>query len=86
MENYQQAVTAMPEIYKLPITDDMEFIVMGCDGIWDCVGPQELCDYISSCLRDCIPVKTILRKIFDVCISKLPNGKIFFILSSYRIR
>ena len=76
----------MPEIYKLPITYDMEYIVMGCDGIWECVDPQELCDYISSCLRENIPVKTILRKIFDICTAKYPGCKIFYNFSSYRIR
>ena len=30
-----QAVTAHPDIKTVPITNDTEFVVLACDGIWD---------------------------------------------------
>ena len=43
---------------------------MGCDGIWDCVEPQELCDYISSRIREKASLTKILNEVFDLLISK----------------
>lgn len=30
----EQMITAMPDIQTLEITDDVEFVVLACDGIW----------------------------------------------------
>ncbi len=76
LRNYEQAVSAMPDIYKLPVTEDLEFMVIGCDGIWDCVTPQILCDYISASLKENIAIKLILKKIFDIFVSKHPDGNL----------
>jgi len=32
---HEQLITAVPEIIKKKITDDDEFLVLGCDGIWE---------------------------------------------------
>lgn len=31
-----QMVTAIPEIKVIPKSDDIEFLILACDGIWDC--------------------------------------------------
>eukprot|EP00927_Polykrikos_kofoidii_P041263 TRINITY_DN3518_c0_g1_i1.p1 TRINITY_DN3518_c0_g1~~TRINITY_DN3518_c0_g1_i1.p1 ORF type:complete len:641 (-),score=164.46 TRINITY_DN3518_c0_g1_i1:161-1867(-) len=41
-----QIVTAFPEVRTLPLTDDDEFIVIGCDGIWECLSNQEAVDFV----------------------------------------
>jgi len=76
LPNYKQAVTAFPDINKIDITPDMEFIVMGCDGIWDCVEIQDMCEYISKKRRENVPVTQILHDMFCVFISKNPYAKI----------
>lgn len=42
----QQAVTANPDIIERQLTAEDEFIVLACDGIWDCMSNQEVVDYI----------------------------------------
>jgi len=69
-------VIALPEVQKLKITSDMEFIVMGCDGIWDCVEIQDMCEFISKKIKERVPVKQILADMFSVFISKHPHAKI----------
>jgi len=76
LPNYKQAVIALPEVQKLKITSDMEFIVMGCDGIWDCVEIQDMCEFISKKIKERVPVKQILADMFSVFISKHPHAKI----------
>jgi serine/threonine protein phosphatase PrpC len=70
LKRYDQAVIAYPEVSKFKITRDMEFIIMGCDGIWDCVDPQQLCDYISLKLKEKIKISRLIADIFDNIISK----------------
>jgi serine/threonine protein phosphatase PrpC len=43
---YEQSVIAFPEITKIKRTDDINYIIMGCDGVWDCVEKQGLCEEI----------------------------------------
>lgn len=76
LKPYEQAVTCYPEINKYKITDDMEFIVMGCDGIWDCVDIQKFCSHISLELK--IGIKTpseIISSLMDNLISRTKECK-----------
>jgi len=66
----KQAVTCNPEITKFKVTSDMEFIVMGCDGIWDCVDVQKLCMHISKKLHEKVPLSLILKEVFSLLLSK----------------
>lgn len=31
----EQAITANPDTYEFDLTNDIDFILMGCDGIWE---------------------------------------------------
>ncbi len=35
-------ITACPEIKKRKLIQDDKFMLMGCDGIWECMTNQEL--------------------------------------------
>lgn len=36
----EQIVSAEPDILRVDLTDDLEFVVMACDGIWDVLSNQ----------------------------------------------
>jgi len=62
----ETAVIAYPEIKKLQLKDNMEFILMGCDGVWDCLDIQKVCQYISEKLKEKTMTKSeIIRKVFE---------------------
>lgn len=42
----EQIVTAYPDIQSRDVTDDLEFIVIACDGIWDVLSNEEVVDFI----------------------------------------
>jgi len=44
-------ITAYPDVVEETITSDCEFIVIGCDGIWDCKTNQEAVDFVSKRLK-----------------------------------
>jgi protein phosphatase PTC2/3 len=41
-----QIVTANPEIISRTMTDAEEFLVLACDGIWDCMSSQDVIDFV----------------------------------------
>ena len=76
LKQYEQAVTCYPEVNKYKITDDIEFIIMGCDGIWDCVDVQKFCNHISLELRLGIKQpKVIISELMDQILSRSKDCK-----------
>ena len=37
---------AYPEVTVRPISDDIEFLILACDGIWDVLSNQEVVDFV----------------------------------------
>lgn len=42
----EQIVTAMPDVEVREISDDHEFIVIACDGIWDVLSNEEVLEFV----------------------------------------
>ena len=43
-----QMVTAYPEVTVEQITTALDFIIIACDGIWDCMRSSEAVEYVYS--------------------------------------
>ena len=71
LKRHEQSVISLPEITIIDNIDDIDFIIMGCDGVWDCVKRQLVCDFVDREIRE-NPNKNlseILKVIFDKCVS-----------------
>lgn len=42
----KQMLVAFPEVRIIERTSDHDFIILACDGIWDCMSSQECVDYV----------------------------------------
>ncbi len=42
-----QIVSPMPEIMVEKITSDIDFMIVACDGIWDCMSSQEAVTFVA---------------------------------------
>ncbi|KII90856.1 hypothetical protein PLICRDRAFT_39460 [Plicaturopsis crispa FD-325 SS-3] len=42
----QQVITADPDVTVHQLTDEDEFLVIACDGIWDCLTSQQVVDFV----------------------------------------
>ncbi|ORX90082.1 PP2C-domain-containing protein [Basidiobolus meristosporus CBS 931.73] len=67
----EQAVTADPDITEHSITSEDEFIVIACDGIWDCMTSQEVIDYIRLEIAGKNSLEQICENIMNKCLA--PN-------------
>ncbi|KAI8639641.1 phosphatase 2C-like domain-containing protein [Parasitella parasitica] len=65
----KQAVTCDPDITDREITNNDEFLVLACDGIWDCMSNQDVVDYVRSKIAEDKTLKEICESIMDNCLA-----------------
>ncbi|KAK9063478.1 hypothetical protein SSX86_017348 [Deinandra increscens subsp. villosa] len=56
-------VLGEPETKILPLTDDLEYLILASDGLWDEVGNQEAIDVVTQCMKNLSPK---LKKVYRV--------------------
>ena len=63
----EQMITANPDINVVDFSKDMDFVIIGCDGIWDCLTNQEACDFVSKRLKENkdIKISKIIEEMMD---------------------
>jgi protein phosphatase 1G len=75
-----QMITAYPECKVENLTPDCDFIILACDGIWDCLTNQEICDIVKERLKKDPNVKLskVIEDILDsILATDINNGNIF---------
>lgn len=48
----EHPVTANPDIFEYELTGEEDFIIMGCDGIWETKSNEEMVEYIYEKLKE----------------------------------
>ena len=79
----EQMITANPEMKVENLTPDCDFMILACDGIWDCLTNQEICDIVSNRLKKepTIKLSKIIEDILDsILATDIYNGKIFILI------
>ncbi|XP_054738134.1 probable protein phosphatase CG10417 isoform X1 [Anastrepha obliqua] len=67
-----QMISALPDVRKLIITPEDEFMVLACDGIWNYLSSEEVVDFIRQRLKDdSKKISQICEELFDTCLA--PN-------------
>ncbi|KAI8647544.1 phosphatase 2C-like domain-containing protein [Parasitella parasitica] len=68
-----QAVTAEPDIIEHLLTDHDEFVVLACDGIWDCFNNQQVIDFVRYKLCEHKSLGTICEELMHYCLAEKGN-------------
>lgn len=76
----KQAVTALPDVLQVELTAADRFIVLACDGIWDCMSNQEAVDFVAQALPKDRAVKgedlvEIASGMMHRCLASTPTMK-----------
>jgi serine/threonine protein phosphatase PrpC len=72
-----QMITAYPECKVVDLSPDCDFIILACDGIWDCLTNQEICDIVKEKLKKDPNVKLskVIEDILDsILATDIHNG------------
>ncbi|ODV61037.1 type 2C protein phosphatase PTC2, partial [Ascoidea rubescens DSM 1968] len=71
----EQIVTAYPDIieHDLDFKND-EFVVLACDGIWDCLTSTEVVELVRKGINDRKSLKEICELIMDICVAPSSIG------------
>ncbi|CAO3670507.1 unnamed protein product [Rhizopus stolonifer] len=70
----EQAVTCNPDVIEHEITDQDEFMVLACDGIWDCMTNQQVVSFIRQQLAEKTKLEDICEQLMDHCLSPENDG------------
>ena len=60
-------VTAYPDVIVRPLHKDVEFIILACDGIWDCKTSTQVIKHF----KEVLPVHGTSKKDIQICNHKL---------------
>mmetsp|Transcript_15836 Transcript_15836/g.29010 ORF Transcript_15836/g.29010 Transcript_15836/m.29010 type:complete len:312 (-) Transcript_15836:9-944(-) len=66
---HEQMITAAPEIQSCTLSEEDDFLVLACDGIWDVLTSQELVDFVYSRLSS-RSLSSICEELCDRCLSR----------------
>lgn len=63
-------ITAMPEIKKQSLGQDAAFLIIACDGIWDCLTSQQAVDEFGELLKKKREkISSAVEEVFDKIIA-----------------
>ncbi|CEI95336.1 Putative Protein phosphatase [Rhizopus microsporus] len=65
----EQVVTCNPDLTEHKITKEDDFIVLACDGIWDCMSNQEVVDFVQKGISLGKKLEEICEDLMDHCIA-----------------
>ncbi|CDO98241.1 unnamed protein product [Coffea canephora] len=71
----RQIVTADPDITMVDLQDDDEFLVLACDGIWDCMSSQQVVDFVREQLYNETKLSTVCERLLDKCLAPTAGGE-----------
>lgn len=64
---------AEPDIIEHLLTDHDEFVVLACDGIWDCLTNQQVVDFVRCKLCEHKSLGPICEELMDYCLAEKGN-------------
>ncbi|XP_011073313.1 probable protein phosphatase 2C 60 isoform X2 [Sesamum indicum] len=65
----KQIVTANPDIVTVELTEDDDFLIVACDGIWDCLSSQQAVDFVKEQLKTEKKLSAVCERVLDRCLA-----------------
>lgn len=55
----EQIVTALPDVETRTFSEELEFVLLACDGIWDVLTNEEVVDFVRSRIAEKMEPPTV---------------------------
>ena len=75
----EQMITANPDIKIIDYDKDIDFVIIGCDGIWDCLSNQSACEFVAKRLKNTPDIK--ISKIIEEMLVVISACSVSFFIS-----
>lgn len=80
----EQLVSPEPEVFVQDRDEENdEFLVLACDGIWDVMSNEDVCDYIRSLLLLTDDLEAITNQVIDTCLYKGSRDNMSIVLVTF---
>lgn len=66
---YLPILLAYPDIIEHKLDESVDFMVLACDGIWDCMSNQEVVDFVQQKICQGKDLKEICEDVLDFCLA-----------------
>lgn len=70
LPNDEQTVTANPDVFVKSITEEDEFIVLACDGVWDYMTNEQVIEFIREGIVNRLGLSQIAENLLNECASE----------------
>ena len=65
----EQLISPVPEVKVRELTPDDEFLVLGCDGIWEVKPNQEIVEFVGSRLKNTSTISKVAEELLDALLA-----------------
>jgi len=80
----EQLVSPEPEFFIKPILPDQdEFLVLACDGVWDVMSNEDICNFVSARLKITDNLETVANEVIDTCLYKGSRDNMSIIIIAF---
>lgn len=80
----EQLVSPEPEIFAEERDPADEFLVLACDGIWDVMSNEDLCDFIRNRLQIVTSLESICNQVIDTCLYKGSRDNMSIVIVTFK--
>lgn len=81
--DYRKQITCEPDIKLWSIVPDTEFVVMGCDGVWDVISNEDVGDFVRTQLFEGTHPETVAENLVNLCLEKHSLDNVSVIIVSF---
>jgi len=65
LQVHEQLIVAVPEIKQRTLSSDDEMLVIGCDGIWECLSNQQICEFLQERVKNGKSITASVEDLLD---------------------
>ena len=80
LKPHEQLISVVPDIQRRTLTADDELLVIGCDGIWECLTNQQIAEFLLDKLHEGKSAAKAVEDLLDNIVAPDTSSKIIFYL------
>ncbi len=73
--DFKPGVSIVPDVYTIPVTENTEFLILACDGVWDVLKSEEAVDIVRKVLNSGGSPQDASKTLVDVAFTGLDTTK-----------